>query len=78
MSDLVRSDGAVSARPLSRLEVGSISRRLHVARLTVGWERISFAAILLTAIAFQHLGYTVPQGFVGTQASLFEEPEGDE
>jgi Holliday junction DNA helicase RuvB len=32
---------------------------------------------MLTAIAFQHLGYAVPQGFVGTQASLFEEPEED-
>jgi Holliday junction DNA helicase RuvB len=33
---------------------------------------------MLTAIAFQHLGYAVPQGFVGTQASLFEEPEESE
>jgi len=32
---------------------------------------------MLTAIAFQHLGKTVPQGFVGIQASLFEEA-GDE
>jgi holliday junction DNA helicase RuvB len=32
---------------------------------------------MLTAIAFQHMGYVVPQGFVGTQASLFEEPEGE-
>ena len=32
---------------------------------------------MLTAIAFQHLGKTVPQGFVGMQASLFEET-GDE
>ena len=32
---------------------------------------------LLTAIAFQHLGLSVPQGFVGVQASLFEEPEGE-
>ncbi|MDO8361043.1 MAG: Holliday junction branch migration DNA helicase RuvB, partial [Devosia sp.] len=31
---------------------------------------------MLTALAFTHLGMTVPQGFVGTQASLFEEPEG--
>lgn len=30
---------------------------------------------MLTAQAFQHMGYTVPQGFVGQQASLFEEPE---
>jgi holliday junction DNA helicase RuvB len=30
---------------------------------------------MLTAIAFQHLGKTVPQGFVGMQASLFEEGE---
>ena len=30
---------------------------------------------MLTGIAFQHLGMTVPQGFVGQQASLFEEPE---
>jgi Holliday junction DNA helicase RuvB len=29
---------------------------------------------LLTALAFQHLGLSVPQGFVGMQASLFEEP----
>ena len=33
---------------------------------------------MLTAQAFQHMGYTVPQGFVGQQASLFEEPEIDE
>ncbi|HWV21163.1 MAG TPA: Holliday junction branch migration DNA helicase RuvB [Devosia sp.] len=32
---------------------------------------------MLTAIAFQHLGKTMPQGFVGMQASLFEEA-GDE
>ena len=32
---------------------------------------------MLTAIAFQHLNKTVPQGFVGMQASLFEEA-GDE
>jgi Holliday junction DNA helicase RuvB len=30
---------------------------------------------MLTALAFQHLGRSVPQGFVGLQASLFEEPE---
>ena len=30
---------------------------------------------MLTAIAFQHLGKTVPQGFVGMQASLFEDHE---
>jgi Holliday junction DNA helicase RuvB len=30
---------------------------------------------MLTALAFQHLNMTVPQGFIGTQASLFEEPE---
>jgi Holliday junction DNA helicase RuvB len=30
---------------------------------------------LLTAIAFQHLGLAVPQGFSGVQASLFEEGE---
>jgi Holliday junction DNA helicase RuvB len=29
---------------------------------------------MLTALAFQHLNLTVPQGFVGVQASLFEEP----
>jgi holliday junction DNA helicase RuvB len=28
---------------------------------------------MLTAVAFQHLGMTVPQGFMGLQASLFEE-----
>jgi Holliday junction DNA helicase RuvB len=33
---------------------------------------------MLTAIAFQHLGLGVPQGFVGVQASLFEEPESGE
>ena len=32
---------------------------------------------MLTAIAFQHLGLSVPQGFVGQQASLFEEPEAE-
>ncbi|KQT47092.1 Holliday junction branch migration DNA helicase RuvB [Devosia sp. BK] len=32
---------------------------------------------MLTAIAFQHLGKSVPQGFVGMQQSLFEEPEGE-
>jgi Holliday junction DNA helicase RuvB len=32
---------------------------------------------LLTALAFQHLGLVVPQGFMGLQASLFEEPEED-
>jgi Holliday junction DNA helicase RuvB len=30
---------------------------------------------LLTAQAFQHLGRAVPQGFLGGQAALFEEPE---
>ena len=30
---------------------------------------------MLTALAFQHLNKTVPQGFIGVQASLFEEPE---
>lgn len=30
---------------------------------------------MLTAIAFQHMGKTVPQGFVGMQSSLFEESE---
>jgi Holliday junction DNA helicase RuvB len=30
---------------------------------------------MLTALAFQHLDKTVPQGFLGVQASLFEEPE---
>jgi len=29
---------------------------------------------MLTALAFQHLGRTVPNGFMGQQASLFEEP----
>lgn len=33
---------------------------------------------MLTAIAFQHLGKSVPQGFVGMQQSLFEEPEGED
>jgi len=33
---------------------------------------------MLTALAFQHLGLSVPQGFVGMQANLFEEPEGEE
>ncbi len=31
---------------------------------------------MLTGLAFQHLGRSVPQGFVGQQTSLFEEPEG--
>ena len=30
---------------------------------------------MLTGLAFAHLGRTVPQGFVGMQQSLFEEPE---
>ncbi|MEP7240555.1 MAG: Holliday junction branch migration DNA helicase RuvB [Devosia sp.] len=30
---------------------------------------------MLTALAFQHLGKAVPQGFVGVQSSLFEEPD---
>jgi Holliday junction DNA helicase RuvB len=30
---------------------------------------------MLTGQAFQHLGLAVPQGFVGTQATLFEAPE---
>ena len=29
---------------------------------------------MLTALAFQHMGISVPQGFVGMQGSLFEEP----
>jgi Holliday junction DNA helicase RuvB len=33
---------------------------------------------LLTAQSFAHLGMTVPQGFVGLQASLFEEGSGGE
>jgi Holliday junction DNA helicase RuvB len=33
---------------------------------------------MLTALAFQHLGMGVPQGFMGLQASLFEEPAEDE
>ena len=32
---------------------------------------------MLTGAAFQHLGKVVPQGFVGMQASLFEEPESE-
>ncbi len=32
---------------------------------------------MLTALAFQHLGFAVPQGFVGMQGSLFEEPEAE-
>ena len=32
---------------------------------------------MLTAIAFTHLGMAVPQGFMGLQASLFEEPEAE-
>src|SRR5688572_5072143 len=32
---------------------------------------------MLTAMAFQHLGLTVPQGFAGMQASLFEDPDGE-
>jgi Holliday junction DNA helicase RuvB len=33
---------------------------------------------MLTALAFQHLGMGVPQGFMGLQSSLFEEPSGDD
>jgi holliday junction DNA helicase RuvB len=32
---------------------------------------------MLTGIAFQHMGLAVPQGFVGVQANLFEEPEAE-
>jgi Holliday junction DNA helicase RuvB len=32
---------------------------------------------LLTGTAFQHLGLAVPAGFVGRQASLFEEENGE-
>jgi len=32
---------------------------------------------MLTGQAFQHLGFAIPQGFVGMQASLFEEPEAE-
>jgi Holliday junction DNA helicase RuvB len=32
---------------------------------------------MLTALAFQHMGINVPQGFVGMQGSLFEEPEAE-
>ncbi|MEO5806105.1 Holliday junction branch migration DNA helicase RuvB [Devosia sp.] len=32
---------------------------------------------MLTGAAFQHIGFAVPQGFVGLQASLFEEPEAE-
>lgn len=32
---------------------------------------------MLTALAFQHMGLSVPQGFVGMQGSLFEEPEAE-
>ncbi|RUT34656.1 Holliday junction branch migration DNA helicase RuvB [Arsenicitalea aurantiaca] len=32
---------------------------------------------MLTAAAFQHMGYAVPQGFSGVQATLFEDPEGE-
>jgi Holliday junction DNA helicase RuvB len=31
---------------------------------------------LLTALAFQHLGRSVPQGFIGLQSSLFEDEDG--
>ncbi|WDR04284.1 Holliday junction branch migration DNA helicase RuvB [Devosia algicola] len=33
---------------------------------------------MLTGAAFQHIGLVVPQGFVGLQANLFEEPEGED
>ncbi len=33
---------------------------------------------MMTALAFQHMGLTVPQGFLGLQANLFEEPEAEE
>ena len=32
---------------------------------------------MLTALAFTHLNMSVPQGFAGVQASLFEEPEAE-
>jgi holliday junction DNA helicase RuvB len=32
---------------------------------------------MMTALSFQHMGYAVPQGFVGMQSSLFEESEGE-
>ena len=37
----------------------------------------SVVVLLLTGLAFQHLGRVVPQGFIGMQSSLFEEPESD-
>lgn len=33
---------------------------------------------MMTALSFQHMGYAVPQGFAGLQASLFEEDGGAE
>ena len=33
---------------------------------------------MLTAMAFQHMGMGVPPGFLGVQASLFEEEHGDD
>ena len=32
---------------------------------------------MMTALSFQHMGYAVPQGFAGLQASLFEEESGE-
>ncbi|MCD7060457.1 Holliday junction branch migration DNA helicase RuvB [Pelagibacterium xiamenense] len=32
---------------------------------------------MMTALSFQHMGYAVPQGFVGNQASLFEDGESE-
>jgi Holliday junction DNA helicase RuvB len=33
---------------------------------------------MMTALSFQHMGYAVPQGFIGMQASLFEEGESED
>ncbi|WP_404402420.1 Holliday junction branch migration DNA helicase RuvB [Pelagibacterium halotolerans] len=33
---------------------------------------------MMTALSFQHMGYAVPQGFIGNQASLFEDSEGED
>jgi holliday junction DNA helicase RuvB len=33
---------------------------------------------MMTALSFQHMGYAVPQGFIGMQASLFEESESED
>jgi len=43
-----------------------------VLRMQAG-KANAMSSRMLTALAFQHLNKAVPQGFIGVQASLFEE-----